>query len=971
MAAPLSGRPAGTMSSVTDVRCQVVVGRDAELALLDEALATALAGAGRAVFLTGEPGIGKSRLAQEVAARARSRGALVAAGRAVPAGANTPYRPLAEALLQALRGRPLPAGRDLAAWLPALGAIVPTLGQDAGIAPSALTAAIRGEAVIRLLGALADPGGLVIVLEDLHWADPDTLAVTEYLADNLATQPVLCLATSRSEPPSAALDLIRRLHDRRAVAQLALERLSASQVAAMIKACLPDAGEDVAARVQHAADGVPFLVEEVLASPGVPVSFLDTVRARLASLRQDERGVLEAAAVLGRHFDWRLLAEVTRQPPEVIDSALEQGVGQLLLAVDGQEFRFRHALTRDAVAETLLPPRQTALAGAALSAVESAHPGLAGPWRDVAADLAAQAGDRARAGSLLAESGLASLAAGALATAVDTLRQAATLLAGATQAATGSGGRPGTAGPAGTGPTEAELTEARLTEAEAALVEALALAGRVDEATAMGTRQIERLGDQDATAVARAQVHLRLAHACVAATRWPAAAGHLAAATGLLALSPDPALSGQAAVLAAEVAMAGGDLARARGLAAGALEDDGTRPEVRCQAWELIGRSLRLPDLDAAEEAFEQALAEAGRAGLPFWRLRALHELGTIEMFTGTPLRRLYQARQMADELGAMSTAAVLDLQLAAAADMRFELDELARCAESSLGISERLGLDEVKAKALHFLMESRALRGDRDGCERYLALARAAAPGDPVIDALGWGGGRGMLALLAGDQAAALRAFERSAAIMRDSQRTEPAYFRGIWLVVLAAAGGDQAVTELEAARAEGITGIFAIRGFVQSAEAILAGRTGDHGRAADLAAAAEQVLAPYPVWADIARMYVAEAALADGWGEPRPWLQAAQTSFARHGITALADRCAAALGEPAPGRWARLGITAREADVLRLVAEGLANRDIAARLYLSPRTVEKHVESLLRKTGARSRTQLVAIAGPTGPPT
>jgi hypothetical protein len=71
--------------------------------------------------------------------------------------------------------------------------------------------------------------------------------------------------------------------------------------------------------------------------------------------------------------------------------------------------------------------------------------------------------------------------------------------------------------------------------------------------------------------------------------------------TGLLAASPDPGLRGQAAVLAAEVAMAGGDLAGARELAAGALAGDGTRPDVRCQAWELIGRSLRLPDLAAAE----------------------------------------------------------------------------------------------------------------------------------------------------------------------------------------------------------------------------------------------------------------------------------------------------------------------------------------------------------------------------------
>jgi DNA-binding NarL/FixJ family response regulator len=83
------------------------------------------------------------------------------------------------------------------------------------------------------------------------------------------------------------------------------------------------------------------------------------------------------------------------------------------------------------------------------------------------------------------------------------------------------------------------------------------------------------------------------------------------------------------------------------------------------------------------------------------------------------------------------------------------------------------------------------------------------------------------------------------------------------------------------------------------------------------------------------------------------------------------MARRCGERLGEDVPAgppeSWASLGVTAREADVLQLIAEGLANKEIAARLYLSPRTVEKHVESLLRKTGARSRTQLLAIAGRT----
>ena len=102
------------------------------------------------------------------------------------------------AIVPALAGRATPATRRRSAGEP--------------------SAAIRVRRSSGCCGGCPGPGGLVIVLEDLHWADPDTLAVTEYLADNLAAEPVLCLATSRDEPPSAGLEMIRRLHGRRAAA---------------------------------------------------------------------------------------------------------------------------------------------------------------------------------------------------------------------------------------------------------------------------------------------------------------------------------------------------------------------------------------------------------------------------------------------------------------------------------------------------------------------------------------------------------------------------------------------------------------------------------------------------------------------------------------------------------------------------------------------------------------------------------
>ena len=112
----------------------------------------------------------------------------------------------------------------------------------------------------------------------------------------------------------------------------------------------------------------------------------------------------------------------------MVSASLERAVTSQLLTADGEVFRFRHALTREAVAAGLLPPARRSLAAAALAAVEAAHPGLDGPWRDIAADLAAQAGDTGRAGVLLARSGEEALDRGALATAAGTLRRAVAMI---------------------------------------------------------------------------------------------------------------------------------------------------------------------------------------------------------------------------------------------------------------------------------------------------------------------------------------------------------------------------------------------------------------------------------------------------------------------------------------------------------------------------------------------------------------
>ncbi len=178
------------------------------------------------------------------------------------------------------------------------------------------------------------------------------------------------------------------------------------------------------------------------------------------------------------------------------------------------------------------------------------------------------------------------------------------------------------------------------------MVEALAPAGRIEEAMAVGAALVERLRADPAAARSRAQIHIWLAHAAVAATRWPAARAQLDQATSLLPGSDNRDLLAEVMVLRADVAMAADELGQARALADSVLSipEAAGHAEARCHALEIVGRSERPRDLAAAQDAFERALAIADAQALPFWQLRALHELGTIELYSHNGTGRLSQA---------------------------------------------------------------------------------------------------------------------------------------------------------------------------------------------------------------------------------------------------------------------------------------------------------------------------------------
>jgi tetratricopeptide (TPR) repeat protein len=579
----------------------------------------------------------------------------------------------------------------------------------------------------------------------------------EYLGEHLDGESVLCVLTLRVNRPSAALEMTRRLRGRPGVLHLGLDRLSDEDMARMVHACIPEAEPELLRRVQASAEGIPLLVEDLLASPGLPESFTETIHERLAGFTEPQQSVIQAAAILGRHFDWELLPAVSGQTAALVAETLGLAVGQLLVSADGTAFRFRHALTREAVLDTMLPPRQRALASAALAVLDAAHPRLEGGLRELAVELANRGGDRHRAGTLLSESGGQALAWGALATAIETLRRAADLLEGTPER----------------------------DQAELLLVEALALAGRVEEAAAAGGQLITRLGTE--AAELRIEVHLRLSQAAAGASRWEMARHHLGAARRLGGTAPRAGVRARMGVI--------------------------------------------------AHAAFESALVTAEAAGLPLWRLRALHELGTIDLLDHAGVERLSAARRAAEQMGALSTVAILDLQLAAVFTCRWQLDTCDAHAQAAVGLAERLGLGQVRAKALAVLAGSASMRADAGQTERYAARAIAAAPGDQMVEGICWAS-RGAAVLLGGGAGAAVEPYARGMAILARLPHAEPAGLRALWPLLLASLGDQRAARAIEEARLLGVGAIRSNRSLIGYAEAVLAGRAGQRQRASELAA-------------------------------------------------------------------------------------------------------------------------------------
>ncbi|WP_165555723.1 helix-turn-helix transcriptional regulator [Kribbella pittospori] len=928
----------------------VFVGRARELEALEGALDAARACRGGTVLITGEAGIGKTRLTSELSVRARDAGFEVLLGRSIDlVGTELPYQPFAQALGP-------------------VGALPRADGQQFRVF----------ELVLGLLTERADSAPVLLVLEDLHWADTSTLDLVVYLAQYVDDRPVLLVGTYRADERSSAERMLRLANGvRRSGSALLVDLgpLDRDELATLVASyAVPPRTAAFADTIVVRSEGNPFFAQELIAAArdgGLPRGLRELLLQRVDRLDQQARAVVRIASAAGREVGYSLLRAVAVMPEQDVRIALRQAVehGVLVAEPATSSYRFRHALLAEAVYATLLPGER-----------EEIHEHLAEELARSGAAAPAELAPHWAAAGRMAEALAASVAAANEAVSVAGLAEARAHLERAISL-----------WPAV--PNAAELAGSDL---GGICSWAAVLAGETGEApraVELVRQAIDLVGVGDRRRAALLQVRLgEYLH------QIGSDLSGLAALERAVELAPAEPVPDRAYVVAS---LAGGLMV----------------------AWRHAA-SVRLA---------EEALALARDAGAGEGLVRALTVRGADLVYLGRTeegLADLREALLVAEEIGDRIGLDRVYVNLTDSLTMLGRLEESVQIGRAGLEAIHRYGLKS--AVLVSNLIEALLARGEWDEADALSTAAlRSTMASFPYMLLML----RADLDVGRGDFVAAREHLDAALQTLRpdrglgiyDVDLAELALWERRWAD--AAEHTNAALESLGSVRAEQLRVWFCAKGLRAQADLAAVARTRRDAaaersvldRADQLIAVArragEDALPVTPVGGAWLGLAEAEYERTRGIADPGLWVDAAGrwellaraplTAYCRWRqaeavVTAGGSRAEASIParsayevavrigaqplqrelellaelarlriatppadvEPAGGFDEVLGLTAREAEVLTLLSRGCTDREIAVTLVISVRTVGVHVSHILRKLGAANRIEAAAIA-------
>ena len=956
---------------VTETR---LIGRTRELAEVERVVADVAAGAPEILVISGEPGIGKTRLLAELAGRAAARRYAVLTGRGTELELAAPFAALVEALdgfLRSLGPRHLD---DLARRLPHLAGVFPAVSErsdDEG--GGAAERYLHHRAIRTLLEELAAKRPLVLILDDVHWSDPATAEAIAHLVRRPPAAPVLlALAYRTSAEPGILAVALQDAARERHVSRLSLRTLTSRQAADLLA---PAPASD-RSRIFGESGGNPFYIEQLVrttAEPGVtepmgtgdgapiqtPVGVVASIAQELRQLSADAGRMLEGAAVAGEPFDPELAAEAAGIPPDHALDLLDEVVARGFVRAEPvpRVFRFRHPIVRRAVYDSIGPGRRIAshrraaealgqrgaapatvahhlalcarpgddgaitVLGQAAAKVASSAPVSAAHWLSVALSLL-PAGEHGRRLALLTPLAQAQAATGSLAEARQTLIQITDEL------------------PPGTGLAWSQAV-ASLASVELALGRDSGVRRRLEAA-------LETLSGPSPVAVP-----LLVALAMDAAFQGEFERGEQACVKAVAAAHDDPGLSSLAeSVLALLIELQG-----APRIAESASHVTRAAKEFERLADDQVAAQLDLPwQLGLAEFHLERYEASAGhlQRGIAVAQASSnsqyLAETRAFLAYDLYFLGRLPEAQAVAAEaveagrLMRVAAFAAWTLVVAAMSWSLTDARQALRFGEEALTMVSEIEDSMVPDTTHGHMGLVCAAAGEHERCIAHMQLA-----GAPDFKRFGEAGRRSMW----------IEALVRSTLALgrRDEARE--------W-----AARGEEVSAGLGLPVAEAAS---------QRGRALVLLADGEAEAAAELAqlAAAAALSRGARIEAAASRIVVARALAATGQvTQAVVELRAVRAEMEQCGARRIAQEAARelrGLGAAAPAPVSRRSgdtgttqLSAREREIALLVAQGNSNPQIARALYLSPKTVEGHMRRIFRKLGVTSRAQVAAqVAG------